>query len=83
MRQLVLDISSEKDPVLIRELLKRFKGVEVNSFAPKLSPSKAKQRIEEGILQADKGMVKPWSEVKAGLLKRINRNPQLIRDSGS
>ena len=33
--------------------------------------SSGKQRIEEGLKQADEGHVKPWNEVKARLLKRI------------
>jgi predicted transcriptional regulator len=31
-----------------------------------------KKRILEGLKQADEGNVKPWEQVKAGLLKRIN-----------
>ncbi len=71
MVQLVLDISSEKDAALIEELLKRFKGVEVNNFRPSLSVAQTRKRIEEGIADADSGNVKPWKEVKAGLLKRM------------
>ena len=71
MQQLVLDISSDKDAVLIKELLKRFKGVEVNSFSTDLSSNQIPKRIYEGLRQADEGNVKPWKEAKAALMKRI------------
>jgi hypothetical protein len=71
MQQLVLDIASDKDADLIKELLKRFKGIEVNSFSPALSSKQINKRIEEGLKQADEGNVKPWNEVKARLIKRI------------
>jgi CRISPR/Cas system-associated endoribonuclease Cas2 len=71
MQQLVLDISSEKDADLIKELLKRFKGVQVSSFETELSPSQINSRIKKGIKDADEGKTKPWKEVKSGLLKRI------------
>ena len=71
MQQLVLDISSDKDADLIKELLKRFKGVEVSSFSTTLNSNQIRQRISEGLKQADEGKVKPWKEVKSGLLKRI------------
>ena len=71
MQQLVLDISNDKDASLIKELLKRFKGVEVNTFATDLTSKQMQQRIDEGINQADAGNVKPWKAVKARLIKRI------------
>jgi hypothetical protein len=71
MQQLVLDIRSDKDAILIKELLKRFKGVEVNSFTAEINPKQIQQRIAEGLEQADAGNLKPWKEVKAGLAKRI------------
>ena len=71
MEQLVLDISSEKDADLIKELLKKFKGVEVNSFVTDLSSKNLRDRIKEGLQQADEGKVKPWKEIKSGLIKRI------------
>jgi hypothetical protein len=71
MQQLVLDIRDDKDADLIKELLKRFKGVEVNSFATNLSTAQIQSRIEEGLKQADQGKKKPWKQVKAQLLKRI------------
>lgn len=74
MQQLVLDISSDKDADLIKELLKRFKGVEVNSFSNDLTTTQIQKRIYEGLKQADEGQLKPWKEVKAGLLKRIKSN---------
>jgi hypothetical protein len=71
MEQLVLDITSEKDATLIKELLKRFKSVEVNNFSTSLTSTQMRKRIEEGIKDADEGNVKPWKEVKSDLLKRI------------
>jgi hypothetical protein len=71
MVQLVLDISSEKDAALIEQLLKRFKGVEINNFTTSLTGAQTRKRIEEGIADADNGNVKPWKEVKSKLLKRI------------
>jgi len=71
MQQLVLDIRSDKDANLIKELLKRFKGVEVNSFSTELTNHQIQERIAEGLKQADEGKVKPWKEVKSSLLKRI------------
>ena len=73
MEQIVLDIPSAKDATLIKELLKRFKGVEVNSFSPVLSSSQMQSRIAKGLKDADEGNVKPWKEVKAKLLKRIQQ----------
>ena len=72
MQQLVLDIRSDKDANLIKELLKRFKGVEVNSFATDLNVNQVESRINEGLKQADQGDVKPWKEVKSRLLKSIH-----------
>jgi hypothetical protein len=71
MEQLVLDISSEKDAALIKELLKRFKSVEVNNFSTSLTSGQMSKRIEEGIKDADEGRVKPWKQVKAKLMKTI------------
>jgi hypothetical protein len=71
MLQLILDISSEKDADLIKELLKRFKGVKVNSFEAELSASQISKRIKKGIKNADEGKTKPWKETKSDLLKRI------------
>jgi hypothetical protein len=72
MEQIVLDISSAKDAALIRELMKRFKGVEVNSFSPAVSSKQVRQRIEAGIKEADEGKGMPWKEVKKDLLKKLN-----------
>ncbi len=72
MEQLVIDVKSAKDAALIRELMKRFKNVEVNSFSTSLNAAQIRQRIEEGIKDANEGNVKPWKEVKAKLLKRIH-----------
>ena len=66
-----MDISSEKDAELIKELLKRFKGVEVNNFSTSLTATQMRKRIEQGIKDADAGNLKPWKEIKSGLLKRI------------
>lgn len=70
MEQLVIDISSKKDAALIKELLKKFKGVEVNDFSSNMTSSQIQKRIEVGIADADNGKVKPWKEVKEKLLKR-------------
>ena len=71
MEQIVLDISSAKDAILIKELMKRFKSVEVNSFSTSLTPNQTQQRISKGLKDADEGNTKPWKEVKAKLLKHI------------
>lgn len=71
MQQLVLDIQSEKDAALIKELMKRFKGVQVNSFSSTVTQKEMRDRIELGIEQANTGKVKPWKSVKSSLLKRI------------
>jgi len=70
MVQLVVDIQSEKDAALIKELLKRFKNVEVADFSPAISSTQMRKRIQQGIADADSGNVKPWKEAKAGLLAR-------------
>lgn len=74
MVQLVLDISSAKDAALIKELLKRFKNVEVNSFLPSNSKAEMRERIEAGLKDADNGDIKPWKEVKQTLIKKIRAN---------
>ena len=71
MEQLVLDIHSERDAALIKELLKKFKNVEVLSFSSKLSSKEVQQRIGSGIKDADNGKVKPWKAVKSKLIKKI------------
>lgn len=71
MEQLVIDISSPKDAALIKELMKRFKGVEVNSFSSDISPKETRKRIAQGLKDAEEGNTKPWSEVKSRLLKKI------------
>jgi hypothetical protein len=71
MEQLVLNIPSEKDAALIKELLKRFKSVCVNNFSTTLTPSRMRKRIERGINDADDGNVKLWKDVKSTLVKRI------------
>ena len=42
MEQLVIDVSSNEDAHLIKELLKRFKNVEVNSFNSNISEKEIK-----------------------------------------
>lgn len=74
MVQIVLDVASEKDADLIKELLKRFKGVEVNSFSTSLKPSQVQQRIRKGLKDADAGHVKPWAEVKKRLANKIKNS---------
>ena len=71
MEQIVLDIPSPHDARLIMELMKKFKGIEVNSFSTHLTPQQTSTRIAQGIKDADMGNVKPWKEVKSALLKRI------------
>ena len=71
MEQLVLDISSEKDATLIKELLKRFKGVAVNNFSTSMTSAQMGKRIEQGIKDADAGNVRPRKDVKSDLVKRI------------
>ena len=74
MEQLVLDISSEKDAILIKELLKRFKSVSVNDFSTRLSSSLISKRIKAGRKDADKGNTRTWREVKSNLQNRIKAN---------
>jgi len=71
MEQLVLDIHSKHDADLIKELLKKFKNVDVLSFSSNLSSKETKQRIAEGINDANSGNVKSWKTVKAKLSKKI------------
>jgi len=71
MEQIVLDISSTKDATLIKELMKRFKGVEVNSFSTTLPPAKCSKGFQKVLKDADEGNTKSWKEVKSKLLKRI------------
>jgi len=72
MEQITLDISSAKDAALIKELMKRFKGVEVNTFSSSISTKEIRKRIETGIKEADEGKGMPWKEVKKDLLKKLN-----------
>jgi|LakMenEpi03Aug12_release.lakeMendotaPanAssembly.Ray.scaffolds.fasta_scaffold180123_2 hypothetical protein len=74
MEQLVLDISSEKDAALIKELLKRFKSVEVNDFSTAMKASEMRKRIELGIKDADEGNITSWKAVKSKLLKQVKAN---------
>lgn len=71
MEQIVIDIPSVKDAELIKELLKKFKGVEVNSFSTNMNPNEIQRRIEQGLKEADEGKLKPWKQVKAEVLKNI------------
>ena len=71
MEQLVLDIHSDDDANLIKELLKRFKKVDVMSFSPALPEKKVKERILKGLADADAGNTKPWKTEKERLLKKI------------
>ncbi|HRG87449.1 MAG TPA: hypothetical protein PLW44_00400 [Chitinophagales bacterium] len=71
MEQLIIDVQSSKDAALIKELMKKFEGVEVNSFSNNLSSTETQRRIEAGLKDAEEGRVKPWSEVKERLVKRI------------
>ncbi len=71
MEQLVIDIKSDEDANLIKELLKRFKTVEFNSFTPNLSIVETKFRIQQGIKDADYGNVKDWNAVKTSLSNNI------------
>jgi hypothetical protein len=72
MQQLIIDIPSDKDALLIKALMKKFKGVDVNSFSPSTTLEEMQSRIEKGLQQADAGNVKSWKSVKNNLLKRIN-----------
>ena len=71
MEQLVLDISSEKDAALIKELLKRFKSVEVNDFSTSMKASEMRKRIEQGVKDADEGKVASWKALKSKLLRKV------------
>jgi hypothetical protein len=64
MEQLVIDIESNDDALLIKELLKRFKKVEVKSFASDINEKEMQFRIQQGIKDADFGNVKDWNTVK-------------------
>jgi hypothetical protein len=67
MEQLVIDIESNDDAHLIKELLKRFKKVEVKSFTPDINEKEIQFRIQQGIKDADYGNVKEWNTVKEQL----------------
>ena len=71
MEQLILDIHSESEGTLIKELLKKFKHIEVQSFSSSLSSDAIKDRIQKGLDEADQGKVTPWKTVKANLTKKI------------
>ncbi len=71
MEQLVIDIESNDDAVLIKELLKRFKKVEVKSFASDINEKEMQFRIQQGIKDADFGNVKDWNTVKTELATKI------------
>ena len=71
MEQIVLNIASEKDAELIKQLLKKFKGVEINSFSTNLRQSEIRRRVDEGWKDIQEGRVEPWKDVKAQLIKRI------------
>ncbi len=71
MEQLVIDVSSNEDAHLIKELLKRFKIVEVNSFNSNISEKEIKFRIQQGIKDADFENVKEWNTVKTSLSNKI------------
>ncbi|MBK8350851.1 MAG: hypothetical protein IPL21_03910 [Saprospirales bacterium] len=71
MEQLVIDIESNDDALLIKELLKRFKKVEVKSFASDINEKEMQFRIQQGIKDADFGNVKDWNTVKTELATKI------------
>ena len=71
MEQLVLDIHSKSEAKLIKELLKKFKHVEIQSFSSTLSDKEVRARIQKGLEQADQGKVIEWKTVKAKLIKKI------------
>jgi hypothetical protein len=71
MEQLILDIHSESEAKLIKELLKKFKHVEIQSFSSTLSSKTVKERIQKGLDDADQGKVTEWKTVKAKLMKKI------------
>ena len=71
MEQLVIDIESNDDAHLIKELLKRFKKVEVKSFIPNVNEKEMQFRIQQGIKDADYGYVKEWNTVKEQLTRKI------------
>jgi len=71
MEQLVIDIESNDDAHLIKELLKRFKKVEVKSFIPNVNEKEMQFRIQQGIKDADYGCVEEWKTVKEQLTRKI------------
>ncbi len=71
MEQLVIDIESNDDALLIKELLKRFKKVEVKSFTSDINEKEMQFRIQQGIKDADFGNVKDWNTVKTELATKI------------
>lgn len=71
MEQLVLNISSKKDADMIRELLKRFKNVQISCFDTDLPPVDIQTGIHEGLRDAEEGRTQSWDEIKPGLIKRI------------
>lgn len=71
MEQLIIDIESNDDAQLIKELLKRFKKVEVKSFSSDNSDKEIKFRIQQGLNDAACGRVKDWNSVKQNISSRI------------
>lgn len=71
MEQLVIDIESNDDAQLIKELLKRFKKVEVKSFVTSITEKEMQFRIQQGLRDADRANVKKWETVKENLVHKI------------
>ncbi len=76
MEQLIIDIETQEDAQLIKELLKRFKSVEVKSFHSDISSKEINFRIQQGIKDADSGNVKDWNLLKNSISEKLQSYEQ-------
>ena len=74
MEQLILDIHSDSDAALIKEFLKKFKQVHVQSFSSSLSSDTIRNRIHTGLDDADNGRVTPLEQVKIELAEKLKNH---------
>lgn len=76
MEQLIIDIETQEDAQLIKELLKRFKNVEVKSFHSDIPSKEINFRIRQGIKDADSGNVKDWNLLKNSISEKLQSHKQ-------
>jgi hypothetical protein len=57
--------------MLIKDILKQFSGIKVNSFDTTATRLEVQERITAGINDADYGRVNDWSDIKQRLVTKI------------